>query len=147
MSPILFLAGAALLFLLVVAGQLKMSAHRIPFDDAYAAWGEADPGSGKPFVSSGRQAMSVVPLQIGSGAETNTLPDPERVGLMLTLTVYSRAGGTRAVTAASVINVSGNHTMTFSLANHSVMLMSVPFSGNANKARWEIVYNDGPALS
>ncbi len=121
--------------------------HKIPFMLANAAWGEADPGTGQKLPTSGRQADSFLALKIGAGAETNTLGDPERVGLSLCLTAYSVGGGTRAITASTKIDTTPHTVITFTAVDQSIMLTSVPYSGNTNKCRWNVDFNTGTSLS
>ncbi len=124
-----------------------MSGHRIPSDMAKAEWQRADPGTGKKFPGSGPSAVSIHALVIGAGAETNTLPDPERPGLQMSITAYSVAGGTRVITASTKIDTTPHTIITFSAVDQHVTLLSVPYAGNTTKARWQIDIREGASLS
>lgn len=124
-----------------------MSAHRTVADHALANWVEADPGNGKKVIPSGRQGTSIIALTIGATAETNTLGDPERPGLLLTITASVVGVGSRAITAATKINQAANTVMTFGSEADTITLLSIPYASNTNKCRWYVVANDGVALS
>lgn len=102
----------------------------------------ADPGTAQaiPVGKSGQ-----VPLVIADAVETNTLAAPAFKGQELTLYAYSVAGsGTRAVTASARVNVAAETIMTFDTAGDLVVLKAIDIGGNL---RWEIIANDGVALS
>lgn len=120
-----------------------MSAHNTPNELHLAPYEVTDPGSGVPI--SVTRWNQHVPIAIGSGAETNTLPDPTQAGQRVSLTAVSDGGGSRAVTAASAINQAGNTVMTFADVNDSITLESFPTGSGTYKYR--VVYNDGVALS
>ncbi len=126
-----------------------MSGHNVVFEQAMASWEEADPGTGKKIPNSGRQGDSFIGLRIGATAETNTLPDPERSGLVLTITSMVQGAGSRAITAATKINQTGNTIMTFSQEADTITLLSIPYLAGttAGKSRWQVNSNDGVALS
>jgi hypothetical protein len=126
-----------------------MSAHRLPSDVGKAEWVHTpDPGSGKP-LGIGTRGYAHVPLRVAAGvAETNTVPDPERPGLRMILTVYALgAAGTRALTFASKINNTPNTIITFDTIDETAFLESVPYAANTTKARWQLIISDGGALS
>ena len=123
------------------------SPHDLVSDLAQARWDEQDPGKGNALPGSGRQANSSFALKIGATAETGTLPDPERPGLVLTVTCYSIGAGNRTYTAASLINVAGNTHFQFTAVNQVIILQAIPYAGNTNKCRWSVVDNDGTTLS
>ena len=101
-----------------------------------------DPGTGQaiPIDRSGQ-----VPLVIAAGGETNTLADPAFRGQEMMIYAYSVAGGgTRAVSAASRVNVAAQKIMTFDAEGDMVVLKAgVSPSGPV----WAIIANDGVALS
>ena len=53
-------------------------------------------------------------------------------------------GGTRAITAASAINVAGNTVMTFNAARDYIVLNGVSIGGTRC---WEVAFNANVALS
>lgn len=119
-----------------------MSAHNLPAQFSDAIWKLLpDPGSGKSLYNSSTGHIALV---IGTTAETNTLPDPTKVGLRLLVTAYSvGAGGSRAITAASKIGESGQTSFTLSSIDHYVLLESIAASANSpNRARWQIIDSD-----
>lgn len=125
-----------------------MSGHRQRYDLEVADYLQLmpDPGSGKAIPS----AFGMLVLTIGSGSETNTLPDPPRAGLSLTISVATQGGGTRAITAATAINQTGNTVMTFNDARDVIQLTAIYggiTSGGTPKVHWEVDFNDGVALS
>ena len=102
----------------------------------------ADPGTGVaiPVTQSG-----VVDLTVGSaGAETNTLAIPSFEGQSLHISAKAVGTGTRAITAASAINVAGNTHMTFSAVGQNIMLRAVTI---ASALAWRVVGNDSVGLS
>ena len=102
----------------------------------------ADPGTGKAIVSDFFDA--IVPIVTGASGQTNTLPNPNFGGNMLTLWLKTDGGGDRVITAATAINATGNTIITLNDANDSLTLMSVP-SGSGY--RWQEVANKGASLS
>lgn len=121
-----------------------MSAHNL-----LQEWGEAphaipDPGTG-----------AAIPVQYGvaqvnfviaaSASETNTLADPTAPGQILFLHADTLgSGGSRAVTAASAVNQTGNTVMTFGAAKDFCGLIAVTVAG---APKWVIFCNDGAGLS
>ena len=102
----------------------------------------ADPGTGEaiPVTSSG-----VCPITIGSaGAETNTLAAPSAIGMLLVITVDVVGTGTRVVTCATLVNQTGNNTLTFAQAGDTILLYSTQIGG---ALKWRVAANDGVALS
>lgn len=100
----------------------------------------ADPGTGQaiPVTHSGS-----VPLTIG-GAETNTLAIPTYEGQTLSIYAYEVTAGSRAITCAQAINQAGNTIMTFAAARDFIKLEGI---NTAAGLRWQVVSNDGAALS
>lgn len=102
---------------------------------------EADPGSGAaiPVLYSGH-----VPLTVGAGAETNTLADPTFVGQKLLIFCDANGGGTRAITAASDINVTGNNIVTFNATGEMIELTGITDGG---ALVWSVTAIDTAVLS
>ena len=118
-----------------------MSGHNAlhqQFDSDYVM---LDPGNGNYLVVD--RDRGVVEL-VTAAAETRKLADPERSGLMLTLTLKTD-GGDCVVTADTALNQSGNTIMTFGDAGDTVLLQSIP--DGATGYKWKIIGNDGVALS
>lgn len=113
----------------------------INLENLFACVEVADPGTGAaiPVTKS-----ATVMFTVGAGVETNTLAIPTFVGQTLRLTVGSIAGGSRAVTAASAINVAGNTVMTFNAARDNCELRAVKVGG---VLAWEIGFNASVTLS
>ena len=86
-----------------------------------------------------------ISLKTGASGETNTLADPSRAGVWLSITLYSDGGGDRVITAASAVNQTGNNTLTFGDDGDTIFLQSVRYSSTA--FRWRVVANDGVSLS
>lgn len=100
----------------------------------------ADPGTGVaiPVTTDG-----VVPI-VTAAAETNTLAIPSYMGQELILTMNTRVGGDRVVTASQAINQAGNTIMTFGAARDTICLRGITIGG---ALRWQVAWNDGVALS
>jgi len=118
-----------------------MSAHRLPHDLFMAPYETADPGDGVA-ITPDRWNQSI-PLTItASTAETNTLATPTRPGQKITLVAASvGSGGSRAVTAATGVNQTGNTVMTFGAVRQMLAIESIPIGSGAY--RWQIVVNEG----
>lgn len=110
-----------------------------PFIPAAAAI--ADPGDAEaiPVTRAGCCALTS-----GSGAETRTLADPAKAGLMLALDHSVDGGGAITVTAASAVNQTGNNTIALQDAGDTIVFYSIKI-GSAYK--WRVVVNDGCTLS
>lgn len=100
----------------------------------------ADPGTGAaiPVTSSG------VCMITTAAAETNTLANPTFVGQSLSLVCSVYAVGDREVTAAARINQAANTIMTFGAVGDFIKLEGITIGG---ALRWQVVANDGVALS
>lgn len=84
-------------------------------------------------------------MAIANATETNTLAVPSFAGQIVVFGVDSRAGtGTRAITAASAINATGNTIMTFNATTDVIILIGVTVAGTV---AWRVFMNDGVALS
>ena len=79
-----------------------------------------------------------------AAAETNTLPDPTFLGQTISMFVDTYAVGDRVVTAASRINQTGNTIMTFGASADFIKLEAITIAG---ALKWQIIYNEGVALS
>lgn len=84
-------------------------------------------------------------LAIPAGASTNTLAAPTYCGQRMSFLAISDAGGSWAITSATAINQAGNTIMTFADAQDFIMLEAV--ATGAATLRWQVVANDGVALS
>ena len=93
-------------------------------------------------------AISVV--QSGSlaitqaGAETNTLAIPSFLGQNLTIFVDTDTSGARVITSSHRINQAANTIITLSDVGDFVKLEAITIAG---ALRWQVVANDGAALS
>ena len=99
----------------------------------------ADPGDAGaiPAADSGS-----VPL-VSGGAETRTLADPARAGLILNL-MFKTDGGNCVVTTASPVNQTGNNTLTFADVGDAIQLIGCEDGADVE---WRVMANDGIALS
>ena len=99
----------------------------------------ADPGNAGaiPVTDSG-----MVPI-VTAGAETRTVANPAKAGLMLGLNMKTD-GGDCVVTVAAAINATGNNTITLNDAGDVITLLSVANGGNF---RWTVIANSGATLS
>lgn len=120
-----------------------MSAHRAAHDLMDAPFQTVDPGTGNPIVVT--RNWEYISFVTGAAGETNTLPDPTGVGRVLILHLLTHGGGDRVVTASTVINQSNNTIMTFGADDDYIELRSV--DDGAGGYRWQVISNDGAALS
>ncbi len=118
-----------------------MSGHNAAKDLVNAGYDILDGGNASAIASPAIQG-GVVAL-VTAGAETRTLANPERAGLVITLCLQTD-GGDCVVTAASAINQAGNTVMTLADAGDEITLKSIR-SGSSFVYR--VVSNDGVALS
>ena len=81
---------------------------------------------------------------VTAGSETNTLAIPAFVGQTLSLYADTYAVGNRVVTSAQRINQAGNTIMTFGAVGDFIKLEAITIAG---ALRWQVVANDGVALS
>lgn len=79
-----------------------------------------------------------------NGAETNTLADPTFIGQWLSIFVDTDTSGARVITAASRINQAGNVTITLTEVGDFIKLEAITIAG---ALKWQVVANDGAALS
>jgi hypothetical protein len=97
-----------------------------------------DPGTG---VAIPVHRSFTLPLTIGSaGAETNTMAIPTALGQKALICVDVVGSGTRVVTVASAINVTGNNTITFATARQSLLMESIQVGG---VLAWQVMVNNG----
>jgi hypothetical protein len=100
-----------------------------------------DPGDGVAIpVSTGGSCA----LTVGAGVETRTLAIPAFIGQEMNMTLEVDGGGTIAVTVAAPFNVAGNTVITFGALAQYTHLKGVNSLGGLV---WQLVVNDGPALS
>lgn len=114
--------------------RLQQESSQSPFEQVIA-----DPGNAGaiPVTDSG-----TVPI-VTAGAETRTLANPAKAGLMLCLAMKTD-GGDGVVTVAAAINATGNNTITLNDAGDAIVLLSVP---NGSGFRWIVLVNSGASLS
>ena len=79
-----------------------------------------------------------------AAAETNTLAAPSFLGQTMSLFVDTYAVGARVVTASARINQAANTVMTFGAVGDFIKLEAITIAG---ALRWQVVANDGVALS
>lgn len=104
-----------------------------PVDDPADAGAISNTGSG--FVRL---------VSVGAGGETRTLAAPLWEGQLLSLIDYTHVGNI-VVTIATLVNQTGNNTLTFGAANDHIILIGTMCSGGT--LRWRVLYNDGVDLS
>jgi hypothetical protein len=109
-----------------------------------ADWEYADPVSGAVILV---DKSGHVSFATGASGETNTLPNPVVANTELTLTCRSHGGGNRVITAAGAINKTGNTIMTFGATRDTIVLKSIKTDCTPLTFRWQVVANDGVALS
>jgi len=99
----------------------------------------ADPGNGGaiPVTESGYCSI------VTTGAQTRTLAAPSYAGQMLSLAMKTDAGDC-VITCATLLNQTGNNTITMNDAGDSVLLVAIEVGANK---RWRVAYNDGCTLS
>jgi hypothetical protein len=78
-------------------------------------------------------------IDVASGNETRTLPDPADVGHYLSISLNTNAGTDVTITANSPLNSTGNNTITMSTVGESVTLTSDYVS---DALVWRVVEND-----
>jgi hypothetical protein len=100
----------------------------------------ADPGTGAAIPVTRSAYVGIVT----AAAETNTLAIPTFLGQRLILNMDTRVGGDRVVTCAQSLNQAGNTIMTFGAARDCIVLEAIKVGG---AFRWQVVSNDGVALS
>lgn len=100
----------------------------------------SDPGTGAaiPVTNSAYIGFTF------NGSETNTLAIPTFIGQRLILNADTATSGSRVVTSAQAINQAGNTIMTFASARDCISLAAIKVGG---ALRWQVVANDGVALS
>jgi hypothetical protein len=79
-----------------------------------------------------------------NGAETNTLADPTFIGQWLNIFVDTDTSGARVITAASRINQAANTVITLTDVGDFIKLEAITIAG---ALKWQVVANDGAALS
>jgi predicted RecA/RadA family phage recombinase len=98
-----------------------------------------DPGNAGaiPVTDSGNVAI------VTAGAETRTLAAPTKAGQQLSICMKTD-GGDCVITCATLINQTGNNTITLNDAGDSLLLVAITMGANL---RWRVAYNDGAVLS
>lgn len=99
-----------------------------------------DPGGANAAIPVTRSASVAITT---AGAETNTLAIPTFRGQTLSLFTDTHVGN-RVVTSAARINQAGNTIMTFGAVGDFIKLEAITIGG---ALRWQVVANDGVALS
>lgn len=118
-----------------------MSGHNAHYEEFTGDAVMLDPGDGKTLIVDRNQG--IVEL-VTAAAETRTLEDPSKSGVLLTLTLKTD-GGNCVVTADTAVNAAGNDTLTFADAGDTILLTSIP--DGASGFKWKALANDGVALS
>lgn len=113
---------------LVLAGVAKIKLQTIA----------AATGTAIPVTHSGSFPVTT------AAAETNTLADPTFLGQTITIFVDTYAVGDRVITAASRINQAANTIITLGAVGDFIRLEAISIAG---ALRWQVVANDGAALS
>lgn len=105
----------------------------------------ADPGDGNAIPITGGKVY----FDVGAGVETNTLADPTADGIFLLMSMRTDGGGSRAVTAAHVIDGSSNTVMTFDSGGETIILRSTQCGDGSGGYlyRWLVWLNFGTTLS
>ena len=80
---------------------------------------------------------------VTAGAETRTIAAPDKLGSEMLISLKTD-GGNCTITVATLINQTGNNTITMDDEGDSILLVAI--AAGANK-RWRVVYNDGCTLS
>lgn len=101
----------------------------------------ADVGTGAALPVTSSYFMPITT----AAAETNTLPIPTFVDQRISLCMIVRAVGDRVITSAQRINQAGNTIMTFGAVGDFIELKAISYTGGV--LRWQVVANDGVALS
>lgn len=99
-----------------------------------------DPGTAAAIPVTRSASVAIT----SAGAETNTLAIPAFVGQTLSLYLDTDTSGARVVTSAQRINQAGNTIMTLTEAGDFIKLEGITIGG---ALRWQVVSNDGVALS
>lgn len=121
--------------------ELTVSGHNAHYEEFTGDAVILDPGDGETLIVDRNQGM--VELETSS-AETRTLEDPSKSGVLLTLTLKTD-GGNCVVTADTAVNATGNNTLTFGDAGDTILLTSIPDGSSGFK--WKALANDGVSLS
>lgn len=98
-----------------------------------------DPGNGGaiPVTKSGSLAL------VSTGAQTRTLAIPTFRGQQIALYDDTHAGNI-VITSAQALNQTGNTIMTFGAVRDNCVIEAITIGG---ALRWQIIANDGVALS
>ncbi len=102
----------------------------------------ADPGTGNAIPVTGNGDVA---LTIADAVQTNTLAVPTFAGQIITISADTLAGsGTRAVTVAAPINVTGNTIITFNAAGEFISLYGIKLGASF---AWRVLASDSVVLS
>lgn len=117
-----------------------MSAHNALEQQFLSEFLVPDPGNGGTLgMDRDRQQYAIAT----GGAETRTLPDPHRPGLLLSISMIED-GGDCVIASDSPINATGNNRITLDDVNDTILLISIR---TAAGHLWRVMGNDGCALS
>lgn len=118
---------------------VAVNAAAITAGDLFQAAALADPGDGVaiPVTRSATVAITT------AGVETNTLAIPTFLGQRMIFCI-DVDGGSRAITAASAINIAGNTVMTLAEARDCIELVAIQLAGALT---WEVAWNNAVALT
>ena len=119
-----------------------MSAHRMLYDLYRAGRVLEDEGDAGTLTVS--QDMQVCPMVSAASAETRTLSQPTKSGLITTLAMKTDGGGDITVTVTGGYNADGDTAIVFSNAGEYVRFVSIDVGGSYY---WRVVGNEGTDLS
>ena len=104
----------------------------------------------KTIVAAAEAAIPVtgngdLALTIADAAETNTLAVPTFAGQQINISADTLAGtGTRTITVASAINITGNNTILFDAAGQFISLYGIKLGATF---AWRVLANDSTTLT
>lgn len=101
----------------------------------------ADPGDGEAIVITGNNQYIEF---VTAGAETRTLADPVRAGIVFHMNMLTD-GGNCVVTSASAFNQTGNNTWTFTDIGEYVQIRSIQDASGSFE--WREIVNDQAAAT
>lgn len=107
----------------------------------------SDPGNGNE-IAQPLYGKTVVTLNIGSGAETNTVAQPAFNGQQLTIQVLSDSGGTRVITFDHDIDFAGGFNVaTFNDRGDTLFLEAVQGTASGTQRHWRMIRADSVTLT
>lgn len=119
-----------------------MSGHNTLQEMSNAGFEAADPGDANTIYVD-RWGM-MVPMVSGASAETRTLAQPVKAGLMVTLVLDTDGGGDITVTVTGGYNQAASTTIVFGTAGDLVTLMSIQVGSSFY---WRVVAQEGTGLT